>query len=491
VCLELAHAAGLVGTVVHEDASVLVPSEEYDAWLAAEPASRLGTLLRVWPALPNAPVGSPASDGPAAGVLLMDLSRAPDARTELLCAAADLPAGTGAAGADSLAAALRWRAPVAAHDADPARLWSEAHLLGLLAHGALSPLGRALLDGDPAALTTAAVELLPEPARRAVFQADLTAVVPGLADPPLAALLDSAADREGSGGATTWRFGEASVRRALDVGETADGLLAALREAADGALPQPLEYLIGDVARRHGGVRVRAVSCVVHAAPALIAEIAAARALSALGLTVLAPTVLASARPAEETLTALRSAGYVPVGEDADGLPRLERTAPRRAPARRVAASTAPFAAPAPWRRGGAGPAAEPYELAKDLLGRPGGDASEALAEVVPLRPRRDGEPAGRAHLRLVSQPDPGAGAVADAVALHAAHLDGAQQRLLAEAIEAGTPILVDYTTAAGTPSRRVIEPAELDRHLLTAWCHLRDEERVFALDRIDGVWPA
>jgi predicted DNA-binding transcriptional regulator YafY len=49
----------------------------------------------------------------------------------------------------------------------------------------------------------------------------------------------------------------------------------------------------------------------------------------------------------------------------------------------------------------------------------------------------------------------------------------------------------VDYTTAAGTPSRRVIEPAELDRHLLTAWCHLRDEERVFALDRIDGVWPA
>jgi predicted DNA-binding transcriptional regulator YafY len=127
---------------------------------------------------------------------------------------------------------------------------------------------------------------------------------------------------------------------------------------------------------------------------------------------------------------------------------------------------------------------------------------------VVPLRRRRDAEPAGRAHLRLVTEPDGaareadgdgrgaggdgrGPGGAAEAVAVHAAHLGDAEQRLLINAIEAGSPVRIDYTTAGGTPSTRVIEPVQLDRHLLTAWCHLRDEDRVFALDRIDAVAPA
>ena len=79
---------------------------------------------------------------------------------------------------------------------------------------------------------------------------------------------------------------------------------------------------------------------------------------------------------------------------------------------------------------------------------------------------------------------------VADAVALHAGHLDDLQQAVLVDAITQGRPIKIAYTNATGAASIRVIEPLDLDEHLLTAWCHLRDEERAFALDRVDAVYP-
>jgi predicted DNA-binding transcriptional regulator YafY len=72
-----------------------------------------------------------------------------------------------------------------------------------------------------------------------------------------------------------------------------------------------------------------------------------------------------------------------------------------------------------------------------------------------------------------------------------APQLSRIQARLLADAVEHGTPIRIEYTNAQGTPSRRVIEPLDLDGHLLEAFCHLRDDERVFALDRIESVSPA
>src|SRR5207302_168252 len=128
-----------------------------------------------------------------------------------------------------------WYAPVpvsllADAGAAVASLAREAQRLGVLAHGAPSPLGRALLDGGDR--------------------------------------LDAAA-----GGAS---------------------------------LPQPLAYLVTDVARRHGAVRVRAVGSVVRCADeALAAELAG---MKSLGLAALAPTVLASGRPPAETLAALRAA---------------------------------------------------------------------------------------------------------------------------------------------------------------------------------------
>ena len=67
------------------------------------------------------------------------------------------------------------------------------------------------------------------------------------------------------------------MRAAFDAGYTAESLRDGLRAvAAGGTLPQALEYLVADVGRRHGRVRVRAVACVLHADdPALLRELRA------------------------------------------------------------------------------------------------------------------------------------------------------------------------------------------------------------------------
>ena len=442
---------------------------------------------------------SPLADRPG-GASPAVLARDPvtlvaaELRVDLLHRVAELPAGRGAAGPATVAAALRWRAPLSSGPGGVAEsliegIWQEAHALAVLAHGALTPIGRALLESTPAAgaddpVAIAAAGLLPAPVDEAVFQTDLTAVVPGLPTPALAELLDAAADRESRGGAATWRFSSGSVRAALDAGRTGEGLRDELRAvAAGGVLPQVLEYLLADVARRHGAVRVRPVRCVLRADdPALLAELAGARALRPLRSTVLAPSVLASARPVEETLEALRAAGYAPVAEDASGTPAVERSARHRAPPpprRTIPRPASGRSRPAP---------VDPHALAVALLAAPQADPADELAEVISLLSR------GGAGTWVATETPPATklppGAVAAAIDLHAPHLSAVEQALLAESIAGGMAVRIGYTNAGGRSSARVIEPIELDRHLLTAWCHLRDEERMFALDRIDAVDP-
>ncbi|GAA3144201.1 hypothetical protein GCM10020001_078910 [Nonomuraea salmonea] len=219
----------------------------------------------------------------------------------------------------------------------------EARLLGLLANNALTDLGRALagltarpgdenddavpmVEHDPM-LAEAATRALASVRRSALFGPDLTAVVTGPPSAELAALLDRTAERESRGAASVWRFTTESVRRALDQGYEADTLLDEL--AAVGTIPQPLEYLVRDTARRHGEVTVTTVGCVVQATDtALLAEIAAHRRLGRLGLRLLAPTVLVSRAPADRTLSALREVGYSPVPVSDTGEITIHRARP-------------------------------------------------------------------------------------------------------------------------------------------------------------------
>ena len=99
-------------------------------------------------------------------------------------------------------------------------------------------------------------EALPAPVDHFLLQADLTVVVPGPPARDLAVELAAVADRESAGAASVFRVTEATVRRALDSGRSAGELHAFFAGHTKTPVPQGLTYLIDDVARRHGRLRV-------------------------------------------------------------------------------------------------------------------------------------------------------------------------------------------------------------------------------------------
>ncbi|NEB14159.1 helicase-associated domain-containing protein, partial [Streptomyces coelicoflavus] len=134
-------------------------------------------------------------------------------------------------------------------------------------HHRMPPVAAPPTAAERAAATAAAARLLaplfPEPLDHVLLQADLTAVAPGPLERGLADVLGVLADVESKGGATVYRFTPGSVRRALDAGQSAAGLHTFLARHSRTPVPQPLTYLIDDVARRHGRLRVGAASAYV------------------------------------------------------------------------------------------------------------------------------------------------------------------------------------------------------------------------------------
>lgn len=151
-------------------------------------------------------------------------------------------------------------------------------------------------------------------------------MVAGSPSATVSALLDSCADLESRGAAIVWRFSPPSVRRAMDEGVATAELVAELTGITDSALPQTLTYLIADVARRHGALVVRpALCCVRSADEALLIEVAAHRSLRSLHPAVLAPTVVAFQAEPQVVHGALRTAGYLPVPADENGVVQPDR----------------------------------------------------------------------------------------------------------------------------------------------------------------------
>ncbi|WP_406168532.1 helicase-associated domain-containing protein [Streptomyces canus] len=472
LALETAYAAGLLG----RDGDRVAPTEAYDAWAELEPSEQFAVLLQVWRNLPLTPTRARDEENKA----LPALAGAPpchgcvQARHGLLAAAAQLPPGQGMTGTSDLGPLIAWHRPLAdssPQDGTPfAAVIREAELLGVLARGALSPLGAHLWSDDMPQLNAACRRLLAPATATARIGADLTAVVTGTPSARLAALLDSVADRETSGTAVVWRFSVGSIRRALDAGRIPDDIAADLTAVAGGPLPQPLSYLIADTARGHGRVRIAPAACVIHGdEPALLAELAAHRRLAKLALRQLAPTVLISRSPLDTTLAALRAEGYAPVAETTEGTVRIERArhwraaAPVPAPRGTSARDTGRIAA----TRGAKSSAAiDPNTLAAQLLAAP----------------------------PTIPDPAPFEGGVPFAtdteeiVAGWAKRLPYSDVRQLAHAIDAGQDITVEYVATSGNRTVRTLSRLMLDPPYLEAWCHLRDAERVFTLSRIHSV---
>ena len=152
---------------------------------------------------------------------------------------------------------LAWRQPRRAGGQRPVTeaILVEADRLGLTAAGGLTGYSRTLIDGSAAAAEHALARALPDPVDHFLVQPDLTVVVPGPPSAAIAADLALVADLESTGGASVYRITERSVRRALDAGRTGEELQAFVHRHSRTPVPQALQYLIDDVARRHGVLR--------------------------------------------------------------------------------------------------------------------------------------------------------------------------------------------------------------------------------------------
>ncbi|GGR61250.1 MULTISPECIES: helicase C-terminal domain-containing protein [Streptomyces] len=294
--------------------------------------------------------------------------------------------------------------------------------------------------------------LLPEPLDHVLLQADLTAVAPGPLRRPLADTLGVLADVESKGGATVYRFTPASVRRALDAGRTAADLHAFLTEHSRTPVPQPLAYLIDDVARRHGHLRVGAASAYVRCDDdALLNEILADKRAAALRLRRLAPTVLAAPTDPATLLEGLRAMGYAPAAESAEGDVLIARAHAHRTP---------PRAAPEPVPDGP--PAPDATLLTAAIRAIRAGD----LAATTPRKPV--GEPLAGGELPRTSS--------AETLATVQA------------AVLTGDSLWIGYVNAEGAASQRVISPVRVEGGFVTAYDHTADEIRTYPLHRITGV---
>lgn len=457
---EVAYAAGLVA--VGDDADEMwLPTPEFDAWRREEPSRRWAVLVQAWLATSRVAglAGTRDEKDRPIPPLGRDLERpaAPEVRRLALEVLAALPAGW-APDLVGVLAALQWRRPRrAGRFRDDLVRWTlrEAEQLGLTGMGALASFARPLLEGrNGERVVTAAAEAvrasLPQPLDHVLLQADLTAVAPGPLRADLERELSLLSDVESRGGASVHRFTAGSLRRALDAGRTASDVHTFLATISRTPVPQPLTYLVDDVARTHGQLRVGVASAFVRCDDeAVLAAIMADPRSSSLGLRLLAPTVLASSIAAGTLVERLRQLGFSPVPEAADGSIVIGRTEQRRATTR---------FAPRPAL-------AELSAPDETLLGA----AVRALRAGDRSRAER---PADGARGR------PGRTTAATTLAD------------LREALETGTTVWIGYVDQHGATTERLVDPARIEGGWLSAFDHRSGEVRSFAVHRISGVAP-
>lgn len=188
-----------------------------------------------------------------------------------------------------------------------------------------SVLGALITDSDPAAVTT---RLTPAPVTTLIPQGDMTVLAPGPLEPDVHREISLLADLESPGLASVYRLSENSIRRGFDAGRTVDDIKEFLRNHVIGELPQTIDFLIDDIARRHGQLRGGVALCYLRCADeALMLEISRTNAATEAALQMIAPTAAVAQAPLAQVMAALREEGFHPVAEDAAGM-RIDMRTP-------------------------------------------------------------------------------------------------------------------------------------------------------------------
>ncbi|MFD8528295.1 helicase-associated domain-containing protein [Streptosporangium canum] len=454
--VEVAHAAGLVAASGAVDGEWL-PTPAYDGWRVKGTEDRWTVLATTWLTMDRVPgmIGERDERDRLLNALHPDLRRSAAAEVRTATLGMLAVAGPGLAPTlESVRERLAWEQPRRRgghRDQLVEFTLREAEQIGVTGLGTVVDHGRALLPGCDRTMSAGRLlaPLLPEPLDHVLLQADLTAVAPGPLTSDLRRWLALAAEVESTGGATVYRFDERSIRRALDAGQSADEMLAMLERHSTTPVPQPLGYLVTDVARRHGRMRVGTASAYVRCDdPSLLDEVMADRRALPLRLRRLAPTVIASKTSRPTLVDSLRAMGYAPASESLDGDVIITQLDVRRTDGQPLVRSSATF------------------------------NGLEADVVAAAVRAVRAGDAAHRARRAPVEAPAgqvPRSPATATIVALR-------------EAIRQGSQVWIGYLDSQGNATSRILEPARMEGGYLTAYDETRAAVHRFALHRITGI---
>lgn len=521
VC-EVAYAAQLVraGDDLTKD---FAPTQRVDAWLAADLAGRWSQLVQGVIASSRAPWRVGQLDDKAATINALHpqihapwIPRLKASILTVLAQHKGVPLT-----AQLVAAQLAWFAPRATASADAvAGILAQLEFLGLTGSGALLP------QADTGDLAQALESALPIPVNELFIQSDLTGMVLGRPGSALESLLEVSAVVESRGSALTVRFTPESITRAFDSGMGATELVELLQSVSVTPIPQPLSYLIADVARKHGNIRVGVASTYVRLPDEISA--AAVRSLGARGQVQffdIAPCVLGSTASISSVLAVLREAGLAPAVEGPDG---QIVTADRQTPRARVA--TRPARVSMEQHTGVATTFAGERAIEQLVAGHRAGQVraqpSEHLVNLVDLirsasSPTGSAQPAGSVQLvgsahRVATHgsehgtggPDsraqrneigqPSVEAVAPETSTHGATQPTKPDEEtsvvvvnLREAIAHNLLVTLALADGKGTLHHRTVRPITLEQGRLRALDPARESELTVAIHRIATVNPA
>jgi hypothetical protein len=435
---ELCYLGGLV--VIDSDDQIL-PTSAFDIWLSKSAQERWFSLVILWLDTSRAsgligragdkniaPLG-PELD--RAGICLIRktmlkvLQKNPQISPDLA----------------SIQEIIKWWNPQRANNELVEWNLREAEWLGITGKGVISTFGSNLLnEKDDLGIQSA----LPKPVDHILIQADNSAVALGPLTAELASEMGTIADIESRGGATVYRFSEGSIRRGLDHGKTGDQIKTFLTKISKTPMPQPLEYLIADVAKRHGKLRVSTAHSYIRCEDeGLVQQILHDKKCEHLRLRKIAPQVLVTEFELTEVVGELREYGYLPAVENAGGVllsqPNLRRAKSRPKPPKIISEVNAP----------------------KEAI---------VLSAVKTIR-------AGERSRKI----EP----------IVASTSSNETLALINQFISEGKSLLISYADNNGGVSNRIIDPISISLGTLTARDESSNEIVQFRIPKINGVAPA
>jgi len=431
----------LGGLIVIDTDDQILPTNGFDIWLTKDAEDRWHSLVTLW--LETSRVAGLIGKGDSKSVAALgpELDRAGIAglKRSLLALMAGLPEIDPEI--TSLQERMKFDLPTRTNNEYITWILREVEWLGITGQGAISSFGKALISGTDLGVQAA----LPSPVDHILIQADNSAIAPGPLTVEVANEMGTLADIESRGGATVYRFTEGSIRRALDHGKTGDSIRDFLKKTSKTPMPQPLEYLINDVSKRHGRLRVGQANSYIRCEDeGLIAQITHDKNLEDLRLRKLAPQVLIAEVEINELVTRLREASYLPAVENGTGIlisaPAIRRAKSRPRPPRVIVENSAP---------------------------------TEKIITAA-VRALRAGEKATSHKLREV--PRTTANETLD---------------LLNQFIDEQATITIGYADSNGGVSNRLIDPLSISLGTLVARDHATGEVAQFRIPRITGVATA